>query len=130
MTQPYEPFGEGSRLHHIGLAVRSIAAVAPEVEATRDAAQRVAVGFVDLHGAVVELIEPLGDDSPVTRQLEQGQRLVHLCYEVQDLDGAMAHAREHGFHTLHRPIPAPAFDGRRIGWVFHAHFGLVELLES
>jgi hypothetical protein len=67
----------------------------------------VAVGFVDLHGAVVELIQPLGDDSPVTRQLEQGQRLVHLCYEVQDFRAYLrCGILAHGFARI-RATTAP-----------------------
>jgi len=123
------PFGEGARLHHVGVAVRSIQESAPGLAEVEDPVQKVAVGFLEMHGTVLELIEPRGDDSPVRRSLDAGERLVHLCYEVDNLEASMAEARSRGFHTLRSPVPAPAFDGRRIAWLFHRVFGLFELVE-
>jgi methylmalonyl-CoA/ethylmalonyl-CoA epimerase len=126
----HHPFGESARFHHVGMVVRSIQDLFPGIEPIPDPIQRVRVAFVDMHGAVVELIEPHGDVSPVTRALQRGERLVHLCYQVDDLHAALASAESGGFHTIHSPVPAIAFGGRLIAWVFHPHFGLCELLES
>jgi methylmalonyl-CoA/ethylmalonyl-CoA epimerase len=116
---------------HVGIAVRSIDAVGgPDVPVTRDVKQRVSVAFVETGGVTLELIEPLGENSPVRRSLEQGQSLVHLCFRVPNLEAAISTGKEAGFHRLGAPAPAPAFDNRRIVWVFSRTFGLVELLEA
>ena len=87
------------------------------------------MAFIRLHGLTVELLEPLGADSPVARSLQSGTKLVHLCFEVPDLDEALAISRSSGFHLLGRPLPSPAFDDRRIGWIFSRDYGLIELAE-
>jgi len=128
---PLALFGEGAALDHIGVAVRSIASASvPDLRVTQDATQRVSVAFVETGGATLELIEPLGDDSPIRASLDKGHALVHLCFRVPDLDSALEAGQRAGFHRLAAPVPAPAFDNRRIVWVFSRVFGLVELLEA
>lgn len=43
--------------------------------------------FVDLGNSKVELIEPLGDSSPVTKFIERNKNggMHHICYEVEDI---------------------------------------------
>jgi methylmalonyl-CoA/ethylmalonyl-CoA epimerase len=123
-------FGEHSAFHHVGVAVRSIAdSIGAEAPLVHDAVQRVLVAFVNMNGVRVELIEPADPASPVAAAVERGQPLVHLCFEVADLERALAVGREAGFHKVAAPVPAPAFDGRRIAWVYSRTYGLVELLE-
>jgi methylmalonyl-CoA/ethylmalonyl-CoA epimerase len=124
-----EAFGSSATLHHVGIAVRSIREAEPDLEPVHDPIQKVSVAFTDLHGLSVELIEPASTESPVSRSLDAGQRLQHVCFEVDDLDESLASGRAAGFHTVARPAPAAAFDGRQIAWVFHRFYGLVELLE-
>jgi len=38
------------------------------------------------HDSLIELVEPGGPDSPVSRFLSDGGGLHHICYEVEDLD--------------------------------------------
>lgn len=129
MTADLDFFGPEARFHHIGLAVRSIAPLRPEARPTADPIQRVSVAFVDLHGLNIELIEPLGASSPIERSLRNGTKLVHLCYEVGNLALAVNRSRTYGFRQLSLPVPAQAFEGRRISWVYSPEYGLFELLE-
>jgi methylmalonyl-CoA/ethylmalonyl-CoA epimerase len=90
------------RLNHVGVATPSIAeslamyrsmfGAEPHGEAFDMPAQGVRVCFVDAPNAQIELIEPLGEDSPIARFLEKnpqgGQH--HLCFEVPDIDEARA----------------------------------------
>ncbi len=124
-----DAFGPDATLHHIGIAVRSIQATAPELTPEFDPGQKVSVAFLELNGLTLELIEPASDDSPVSRSLKAGQRLQHMCYEVDDLDSALEVGRAAGFHALGKSVPAVAFGGRHIIWVFHNSHGLVELLQ-
>ncbi len=122
-------FGKRATFHHVGMAVASIEAVAPELETWEDPIQRVRVAFLSLDGAPIELVEPVGDDSPVRRSLGSGVKLLHLCFEVEDLDEAVGSGKAWGFRLIARPAPAVAFGGRRIAWVYSQAWGLVELLE-
>lgn len=124
-----EAFGPDARLHHVGAVVPSIADQGLDLEPIHDPLQRVRVAFVDLAGTTIELVEPASDDSPIRRSLEKGGKLLHLCFEVPELDAALGSAAVHGFRALGPAQPAVAFGGRRIAWCFSPVFGLVELLE-
>jgi methylmalonyl-CoA/ethylmalonyl-CoA epimerase len=129
-------------LHHIGYVVPSIAAVAARfaksVAATwderiiHDPLQKVFVSFLTPAGestAQVELVEPSGKDSPVVAFLNRGGGLHHLCYEVDNLDLHLQQMRAHGSVPARLPMPAVAFDGRRIAWMLTPDGLLLEFLE-
>lgn len=122
-------FGTNSRLDHIGLVVKSIIEVCPTCEITVDPIQKVAVSFVVVNGLNIELIEPRGDNSPVASNLDKGNKLLHLCYVVDNLKDAINHARQYGFHRISKQVEAVAFDNRKITWLYSGQYGLVELLE-
>ncbi len=122
-------FGDDAVFHHVGMAVRSIREVNPSLKSFPDETRGVAMAFLALNGITLELLEPLGDRSPIERSLQNGVKLLHLCYEVADLEEALQRCRPAGFHRLGPPAPAPAFGNRRIVWVFSQHYGLFELRE-
>jgi methylmalonyl-CoA/ethylmalonyl-CoA epimerase len=122
-------FGAQARFHHIGMAVESIRDVCPDCDIFPNPARGVSMAFVRLHGITLELLEPLGANSPIARSLQSGTKILHLCFEVPDLDTALDACHAAGFHRLGPPAPSPAFDNRRIAWVFSRSYGLVELAE-
>jgi len=127
---PVDLFGPAEFVH-VGLAVPSVReALGGKTEPFPEKGQRVSVAFVDLHGAPIELIEPLGDASPVAASLEKGQKLLHLCFRVPDLDKALARAKQSGFHAISKPAAAEVFGGKRILWLFSKVYGLFELVEA
>lgn len=129
-TLPVNCFGSEATFHHVGLVVPSVEAACPKATRITDPRQKVDLAFVELNGVVVELLAPVGDDSPVAKSLKNNVKLVHLCFEVPDLAAAISYSRQHGFHCLRQPVPAVAFDQRRIAWLFSPVYGLVELLEK
>ena len=100
------------RLNHVGVATpsieRSVAMYRDLLGATSigDAfdlpAQGVRVCFVDAPNSQIELIEPLGADSPIVKFLEKnplgGQH--HVCFEVEDIDAARAWFEGKGARVL------------------------------
>ena len=103
------------RLNHVGVATpsieRSVAMYRDLLGATHvgDAfdlpAQGVRVCFVDTPNSQIELIEPLGADSPILKFLEKnplgGQH--HLCFEVPDIHAAKAWFEGKGVRVLGEP---------------------------
>lgn len=130
MLKQLQYFGPSARLHHVGMAVRSIEDAVPGLEPVEDPIQRVRVAFVDLAGLTIELIEPASDKSPIDQSLRKGIRLLHLCIEVPSLDVALKLCTAHGFRKISSEQPAVAFNMRKIVWVFNTVFGLVELVEA
>ncbi|SMF66206.1 methylmalonyl-CoA epimerase [Allosphingosinicella indica] len=100
------------RINHVGVATpsidQSIAAYRDLMGATVIGvpfdlpAQGVRVCFVDTPNTQIELIEPLGADSPIVKFLEKnpqgGQH--HVCFEVPDIDAARAWFDDKGARIL------------------------------
>jgi methylmalonyl-CoA/ethylmalonyl-CoA epimerase len=100
------------RLNHVGVATpsieQSVALYRERMGATTVhdpfdlPAQGVRVCFVDAPNMQVELIEPLGADSPIVKFLERnpegGQH--HLCFEVADIEEARAWYEAKGVRIL------------------------------
>jgi methylmalonyl-CoA/ethylmalonyl-CoA epimerase len=122
-------FGENIIFHHIGYAVRQIADVDSSLHIFEDPIQGVRVAFQEVHGVLLEYVEPMNKDSPINKYLELRHSVYHTCFEVVDLQSAIDNARRHGMFLLRRPKPAIAFGGRFIAWVTHPHLGLFELLQ-
>jgi methylmalonyl-CoA/ethylmalonyl-CoA epimerase len=129
-------------LHHIGYVVPSIAAAGARFAKSlgavwderiiHDPLQKVFVSFLTQGNELapqIELVEPAGEDSPVLEFLKRGGGLHHLCYEVGDLDLHIQQMRAGRSMLARAPLPAVAFDGRRIGWMLTPDRLLVEYLE-
>jgi len=124
-------FGIDAEFEHVGLVVKSIRELTgEETKIYADEIQKVYVAFVNMHGIRVELIEPMTENSPVNMNLKKGQKLVHLCYRVPDIEKAIRIGREKGFHCIAKPVPAIAFGEKQITWLFSKSYGLVELVEK
>jgi methylmalonyl-CoA/ethylmalonyl-CoA epimerase len=133
---------QGATLHHIGFVVQSIARTAEafanaigahwDANVIHDPLQQVRVTFLSRGVSVplLELIEPAAPKSPVTDFVAAGGGLHHLCYEVTSLDDELRGARSVGSLVVKRPLPAVAFGGRRIAWVFTRQKLLLEYLEA
>lgn len=130
------------RLHHTGYVVASIAESAePMARALsiswdgviiHDPLQFVKVTFLPSNQgdeSTIELIEPAGPRSPVRKFAEAGGGLHHVCYEVDDLKAQIAACQAGGATLVRVPLPAKAFNGRKIAWVVTAQKLLVEYLE-
>ena len=103
------------RLNHVGVATPSIDASIAHYRDVLGAtvigepfdlpAQGVRVCFVDAPNAQIELIEPLGEGSPIAAFLEKnplgGQH--HLCFEVPDIHEAKAWFEAKGARVLGEP---------------------------
>ena len=68
----------------------------------------------------VELLEPLGEGSPLRAFLNRNPTggLVHLALEVADLDAAIARVNAAGGRLVVVPVPDVAFNERRIAFVY------------
>jgi methylmalonyl-CoA/ethylmalonyl-CoA epimerase len=99
-----------------------------------DPIQKVAVNFLAASGkdvAEIELIAPISEDSPIRSMLaKDGGGAYHLCFETSDMEAALAHAKKNGCVVVSNPVPAVAFGGRRIAWIYTRSRQLFELVEA
>jgi methylmalonyl-CoA/ethylmalonyl-CoA epimerase len=139
---PAPPSASEGTFHHIGFVVASIAdSVQGFIDALHtdwdgvifhDPNQLVRVTFLRGKNAGsprLELVEPAAEDSPVIPFLKKGGGLHHLCYEVENLEQQLTFCRSKGSLIARPPLPAVAFDGRRIAWVYTKNKLLLEYLE-
>jgi methylmalonyl-CoA/ethylmalonyl-CoA epimerase len=105
------------RLNHVGVAVPSIEAAkatyrdlygVPEtaITETRELpAQGVKFAFVNVANSQIELIEPLGENSPIARFIEKNPRggQHHICFEVADIYAARDEMVVRGARVLNEP---------------------------
>lgn len=131
------------KVHHLGVAVPDVAAAIPVYEALLgqrllsgpfdDPIQRVRVCFLGTgqpNDVVIELIAPIAEDAPVHQYLRKGLAAYHVCYEALDIDATVAAMREKGCMVISGPVPAVAFDGRRIAWLMLPTRQVIELVEA
>ncbi|MGV1752574.1 methylmalonyl-CoA epimerase [Agrobacterium sp. CG674] len=99
------------RINHIAIAVPDLAAAVSTYRDTLGAAvsqsqplpeHGVTVVFVELPNTKVELLEPLGEKSPITAFLEKNPSggMHHICYEVEDIIAARDHLKAEGARVL------------------------------
>ena len=143
LCQNWQGESEALRIHHIGFVVDSIERAGKSFAESLsliwdqkvffDPLQKVSVSFMkssDQAQPEIELIEPSGEDSPVRSFLAKGGGLHHLCYEVQCLETQLELSCSQGGKLVRPPMPAVAFDGRRIAWFYSKERLLIEFLES
>jgi methylmalonyl-CoA/ethylmalonyl-CoA epimerase len=128
--------------HHVGIAVRDFETAIPAYKNLfgydlisgpfDDPIQKVSVCFLSRGQGdpVLELVAPLGPDSPIRRTLKAGGGTYHICYQVPDIQSAIEHLRENGAFLLSGPVPAVAFEMRPIAWLMTDVHLLVELLQA
>jgi methylmalonyl-CoA/ethylmalonyl-CoA epimerase len=132
------------RLNHVGVAVPDIEAAkltyatlygADEATETKDFPHLgVRVAFVHLANTEIELLEPLGDDSPVHKFLERnpkgGQH--HLCFEVPDILAARDDMLAKGATVLGTGEPYIGAHGVPVIFIHpkNSHGQLIELMQE
>ena len=105
------------RLNHIAIAVPDLAAatakyrdgLGAEVSAPQDLPEHgVTVVFVTLDNTKIELLHPLGTNSPITSFLEKNPTggMHHMCFEVQDIEKSIEELISQGARILGDGKPA------------------------
>ncbi len=109
---------------HIGIAVpdidhalafyRDVLGLEPSGTEFVDGAR---IAHLDFDGSAVELLEPEDPASPIGRFLaRRGPGIHHVCYRVDDLDGALAACRARDYILIDQ-TPRAGAGGRRIAFV-------------
>jgi methylmalonyl-CoA/ethylmalonyl-CoA epimerase len=99
------------KLNHVAIAVRDIAKASEVYRKTLGAevsspvpqpAHGVTTVFITLPNTKIELLEPLGADSPIAKFLERNPDggIHHVCYEVPDILAARDHLKAEGARVL------------------------------
>ena len=128
------------RLNHVAIAVPELG---PAVAMYRDTLgarvsqpqaepdHGVTVVFIELPNTKIELLEPLGEGSPIAAFLERSPAggIHHVCYEVEDIIAARDRLKESGARVLGTGEPKIGAHGKPVLFLHPKDFNgtLVEL---
>ncbi|HEX6307896.1 MAG TPA: methylmalonyl-CoA epimerase [Longimicrobiales bacterium] len=128
-------------LDHVAIAVESIAASQPLFESLlgstgspveRVESQGVCVAFVGTGPGRLELLEPIGPETPVGRFLaRRGPGLHHVAYRVPDLEATLARLAAADVELIDR-TPRVGAHGHRVAFLHPRSTGgvLIELVSG
>lgn len=128
------------RLNHVAIAVPDLEAAAAQYRDTLGARVNppqdepdhgVTVVFIDLPNTKIELLQPLGADSPIRAFLDKNPSggIHHVCYEVDDILAARDRLKKTGARVLGDGEPRVGAHGKPVLFLHPKDFTgtLVEL---
>jgi methylmalonyl-CoA/ethylmalonyl-CoA epimerase len=131
------------RLNHVAIVVRDIAKASDLYRTTLGAQVSAAVPqpdhgvttvFINLPNTKIELLEPLGADSPIAKFLDRNPDggIHHICYEVDDIKVARDKLTAHGARVLGSGEPKIGAHGKPVLFLHPKDFNgaLVELEQA
>lgn len=137
-NQPNRP-ARGTRIAHVGIAVRSLDDILPFYrdilgmpETPLDDADGARIAGLVAGDSLVELLEAESLESPIGRFLaKRGPGIHHICFAVDDLDAALDRCRAAGVRLIDE-VPRLGAEGKRIAFLHPAATAgvLVELSED
>ncbi|MCI4663524.1 MAG: methylmalonyl-CoA epimerase [Neomegalonema sp.] len=131
------------RLNHVAIAVPNLAAATAQYRDTLGAKvsapqqepdHGVTVVFIELPNTKIELLEPLGETSPIRGFLEKSPAggIHHICYEVDDILAARDKLKDAGARVLGDGEPKIGAHGKPVLFLHPKDFNgaLVELEQA
>ncbi|MDE0233608.1 MAG: methylmalonyl-CoA epimerase [bacterium] len=128
-------------LDHVGIAVHDLDHALDEYREKYGitplyretvASQGVEEAMIPLGGSFIQLLQPLGPETPVGRFLaRQGEGVHHLAWAVANINAALEHLKAQGARLVDSK-PRPGGGGTRIAFVHPRDLAgtLIELVES
>jgi methylmalonyl-CoA/ethylmalonyl-CoA epimerase len=143
MPDPQENANMIGRLNHVAIAVRDIGKAAHVYRDTLGAEVSPAVAqpdhgvttvFITLPNTKIELLEPLGEGSPIAKFLERNPDggIHHVCYEVDNIIAARDRLKGEGARVLGDGEPKVGAHGKPVLFLHPKDFcgTLVELEQA
>ena len=126
------------RIEHVAVAVRNMQASVGLLENTfglkleyEERIGDIKLAMLPVGETYIELLDGVSRNSEIGAQIpERGEGLFHICFEVEDIDGALAELREKGIKLIDE-TPRTGHGGSRIAFIDPSATGnlLIELAE-
>jgi methylmalonyl-CoA epimerase len=129
-------------LYHVAIAVRDLEQVekiyetalglkVEHREVVEDQGVRTSMLVPEKGGTAIELLEPLDDNSPISKFLEKrGEGIHHICYLVDDIEAVLKRLKERGVRLIDAS-PRPGAYNSRVAFIHPKAMNgvLIELAE-
>ena len=122
------------KIDHIGIAVKKIedhmryykdVLKMPFLGFKTVESQKVKVAMFEIGESVIELLEPINDDSPISKFLEKrGEGIHHLCYDVDNIEGTLKHLKDNSIKLINEE-PVIGAKGGKIAFLHPKSSGYV-----
>jgi methylmalonyl-CoA/ethylmalonyl-CoA epimerase len=129
----------GCVFHHIGVACRDLDAEAGpwlalgyKIEGAdfEDPTQHIRGRFIIGPGPRLELLVPTDADSPITGMLTRGVKFYHQAFVASRFEEVLATLGTLRCKIVADPVPAVAFDSKRIAFLLTPNISLIEIIEG
>ncbi len=128
------------KINHIGYAVENIENSIKDFEIlgfekiseiTEDITRKVRIVFIKNESYVLELIEPMVEDSPVSKIIKKvGNTPYHLCYETNNIDLEIHRLLKNKFLKISEAENALALKNKKVCFLYKKSIGIIELVEK
>lgn len=130
------------KFHHVGIVVSKIQESLGEITKYLNfeiitppatiGSQKAIVCFLKVGESYLELIEPVGENSPIFSFSKEGGGIHHLCFEVKDIHKEVHEIVQKGARLIVEPVEG--FDNRLIAFVYlnmkNTKCNLIEFVEE
>ena len=134
--------GKMNNVYHIAIAVRNIDEVeklyenalglkVTHRETVEDQGVKASMLEPEGGGTAIELLEPIGGKSTVSRFLDKkGEGIHHICFKVDNIESALKRLKEQGIELIDEK-PRPGANGTRVAFIHPKAMNgvLIELAE-
>lgn len=129
------------KVEHIGIAVKDIGKAAKfyedvlgcHVSEEIDVRERkLRIAFIDISGVKLEFLMPTDEESVLAKFIDKrGEGIHHICFEVEDVEGAVVELKEKGVELVDDE-PRTGAEGKKIIFIKpkSTHGVLIELKEK
>lgn len=127
------------KIDHIGYAVKKLEYAIEEFQRLgfsrggvfNDSDRNIRICFMENNGYVIELVAPLGKNSPVDNYLKKnGSIPYHFCYTTKKLAEEISKLEKEGFRVVIPPRKSIAFQENYVVFMFGQNTGLFEIVEK
>jgi methylmalonyl-CoA/ethylmalonyl-CoA epimerase len=126
------------KIDHVAIAVKNLEEgvriwkdMGFDIEYESVEEQKVNVAIIHLKDTRIEILEPMGEDSPISKFLEKrGEGLHHMAVEVENINETLKFLREKGYRLIDEE-PRTGAGGKKIAFVHpKSSKVLLELVEG
>lgn len=94
-----------------------------------DKIQQVYIQFFQYKNEVIELVQPINQNSPSYNALLKGGGANHICFQTYNIQKELTNLRKDNCIIVCLPVAGAGFKKRLVAFVVHPLLGLVELVE-
>ena len=91
---------------------------------------RVKIQFIQNSNNLIELVKPYKENHGLNKIAKRKNYAYHFAYKVKNLNKSIKKLRKNKFKLLVNPVPAKAFNNKKVAFLKMKNDFIIELIES